>query len=469
MLGPLSLLFLSFGAVATYGYDNSRSDNVSRAYWIYCWIRHRICQNSYGATHSSDTANWQKSLATYCEDDTINAIPLAFLDVFFSTGNLPEIDFANTCGTGSGVFPGTNLANCKFMAADIQACQAKGKIITLSIGGATGGIGLTGNKQAEAFAETVWNLFLGGTSDTRPFGDAVLDGVDLDIEGGASTGYAAFVTKIRSLATDGSKQFYVTGAPQCPFPDAYLGTVVNAVGFDALYVQFYNNFCGLTNFDDSNGWNFASWDEWAKKTSPNKDVKIFIGAPASTTAAGSGYVPATTLGKIALETRAQYSSFGGVMLWDASQAYANGRLDTAIKGAIAESGSRTGAPIRNVTTTPTATSTASTSAATASGSCAKVAEWENGVAYGGGVNKTYNGHLWTALFWSNSDTPGGSAGLWSDNGACADAISAPVKRADSLASIVFVQSAARRTLGTMSSASMLCTRGANSSQGTSAF
>ncbi|KAJ7668758.1 glycoside hydrolase [Mycena polygramma] len=366
MIGLLSVFFLSFGIVTT--------------------------QNSYGATHSSDTANWQKSLATYCADDTINAIPLAFLDLFFSTGHLPEIDLANTCGTASGVFPGTNLANCQFMQADIQACQAKGKIITLSIGGATGGIGLTRNNQAEAFAETVWNLFLGGTSHTR----------------GASTGYAAFVTKIRSLATGASKQFYATGAPQCPFPDAYLGTVVNAVGFDALYVQFYNNFCGLTHFDDSNGWNFASWDEWAKKTSPNKDVKIFIGAPASTTAAGSGYVPATTLGKIASETRAQYSSFGGVMLWDASQAYANGRFDTAIKGAIAESGSRTGTPVAN--TTSTATATASTSTATSawtSGSCANVAEWESGVAYGGGVNKTYKGRLWTALFWSNSDTPGG--------------------------------------------------------------
>lgn len=62
-------------------------------------------------------------------------------------------------------------------------------------------------------------------------------------------------------------------------------------------------------------------DTWAKQTSPNKDVKIYIGAPASSTAAGSGYVDATTLGNIALETRQNYSSFGGIMLWDASQAH----------------------------------------------------------------------------------------------------------------------------------------------------
>ena len=50
-------------------------------------------------------------------------------------------------------------------------------------------------------------------------------------------------------------------------------------------------------------------------------MKVYIGAPASSTAAGSGYVDVGTLGSIAQATRNQYSSFGGVMLWDASQAY----------------------------------------------------------------------------------------------------------------------------------------------------
>lgn len=40
-----------------------------------------------------------------------------------------------------------------------------------------------------------------------------------------------------SPGIDGYARYYVTGAPQCPFPDAYLGSVINAVGFDALYVQ----------------------------------------------------------------------------------------------------------------------------------------------------------------------------------------------------------------------------------------
>lgn len=62
-------------------------------------------------------------------------------------------------------------------------------------------------------------------------------------------------------------------------------------------------------------------DNWAKTVSPNKDVKVLIGAPASPLAASSGYVRADTLASCALNTRDQFSSFGGIMLWDASSAH----------------------------------------------------------------------------------------------------------------------------------------------------
>lgn len=62
-------------------------------------------------------------------------------------------------------------------------------------------------------------------------------------------------------------------------------------------------------------------DIWARTTSPNKNIKVYIGAPASSTAAGSGYVPISTLTTIAVQMRNSFPSFGGVMMWDASQAY----------------------------------------------------------------------------------------------------------------------------------------------------
>lgn len=87
------------------------------------------------------------------------------------------VSIVQTCNpTDNATFPGTELPDCSALASDIQLCQSKGKIVTISLGGATGAVGFTSDSQAESFADTVWNLFLGGTSSTRPFGDAVLDG-----------------------------------------------------------------------------------------------------------------------------------------------------------------------------------------------------------------------------------------------------------------------------------------------------
>lgn len=162
----------------------------------------------------------------------------------------------------NGTFPDTSLADCSAIASDIQFCQSQGKAVTLSLGGATGGAGFVSDEQASAFADTIWNLFLGGSSSTRPFGEAVLDGVDLDIEGGGSyrkchgdnggiethprflrIDYDAFLTQLRSHFTDAEKKYYVTAAPQCVYPDANLRATISENSIDALYVQFCKWLC----------------------------------------------------------------------------------------------------------------------------------------------------------------------------------------------------------------------------------
>ncbi|EIW75611.1 glycoside hydrolase family 18 protein [Coniophora puteana RWD-64-598 SS2] len=394
-------------------------------------------------------------------DDTVDTIPIAFVNVFFDTDNLPSMNLANTCNPSDNkTFTGSDLPDCSTLNAGIKTCQTKGKTVTISVGGASGSIGFTSDSQAQTFAQTIWDLYLGGSSQTRPFGDVVLDGVDIDIEGGSSTGYSAFVTAIRKLMdADTSKTYYITAAPQCQFPDAYLGTALNEVAFDAVYVQFYNNFCGVKNYNNANAWNFATWDDWAKNTSINKNVKIYIGAPASNTATTdpAEYVDPATLTKILQDTKAQYSSFGGAMLWDMSQAYTNDRFDKAIKAALGggsspssssvapsststfpSSSSSVSAPASTssavstsapastssaVSTSASATSSATSSApsptSTSSGSCTGVAAWVSTTAYTGGQQATYNGHLWTAKWWTQADTPGGTQGDWTDDGACA--------------------------------------------------
>ncbi|KAF8707979.1 Glycoside hydrolase family 18 protein, partial [Rhizoctonia solani] len=319
------LVALVFALVASKhargAYNNACNNNVV-AYWG---------QNSFGAVDSNQ-AGWQKPISYYCQDDSVDVLPIAFVNQFFGTGGLPALNLANTCNpTDQGVFPGTGLANCQFLASEISACQAKGKLVTLSLGGAGGAYGFQSDAEGVAFANTVWNLFLGGSSSTRPFGSAVLDGVDLDIEAGTGTGYVAFVNQLRSKFNGASKKYYITAAPQCVYPDSALGSVLNNAFFDAVYVQFYNNPCGLQTYGNAANWNYGNWDYWARNISPNKNVKIYIGAPAAQRAAGSGYVDAATLQKISLETRSNFPSFGGVMFWDASQAYNNNRFDKAVK------------------------------------------------------------------------------------------------------------------------------------------
>ncbi|KAG8848445.1 hypothetical protein FRB96_001231 [Tulasnella sp. 330] len=72
------------------------------------------------------------------------------------------------------------------------------------------------------------------------------------------------------------------------------------------------------------------------------------------------------------------------------------------------------------TTATTATSSKATTTTTVSGGsqCTGVAAWSSTVAYTGGQDVTYGGHLWTAKYWTEADVPGGAAGDWTDLGAC---------------------------------------------------
>lgn len=232
-----------------------------------------------------------------------------------------------------------------FHREDIKTCQKLGKTILLSVGGATyseGGFSSIGN--ANAGAELLWKTFgpvpKSNTSEVlRPFGDAVIDGFDLDFESTVAN-MPAFAHKLRKYyAADTTKQYYLTAAPQCVFPDAPNGPMLNgSVYFDAIFVQFYNNPCGLQSFTPDasiqQNFNFDYWDVWAGITSRNKNIRVYIGVPASPSAAGSGYVPVKDLKRI-IDYAATFHSFGGIMMWDASQAYANRGFISGVASALA--------------------------------------------------------------------------------------------------------------------------------------
>jgi chitinase len=282
-----------------------------------------------------DSSGNEESLRTYCTAPSTDIFVIGFVYEFPTAPGsaYPGINFANHCyKTFDNADP--LFLNCSdSIAPDITYCQSIGKKILLSFGGAVGTYGFTSDAEAETFATTVWNMFLGGTSTTRPFGSAIIDGVDLDIESGGPTGYAAFITKLRSYFTAQTARTYtISGAPQCVYPDAMLGpgagTALGEAWFDYVWVQFYNNYCGVNYYPSE--FNFNSWATWAS-SSVNPNVQVFIGAPGSQSAAGQGYVTASTLQIIATAVLATYpSNYGGIMLWDAGSAYNNGDFATQL-------------------------------------------------------------------------------------------------------------------------------------------
>jgi chitinase len=286
------------------------------------------------------------TLADENTDSNIDIIPMAFMfQMTTGIGGEPVIDFS-TQSRDCQPFNGTGLLECPQIADDIATCQQKhNKTILLSIGGATyteGGF-LTA-EAAEKGAKKIWETFgprQSNSSALRPFGDVSVDGFDFDFES-VNTNMVPFGQTLRSLMDDRTSRtgdkYYLTAAPQCPFPDAADKEMLDGkVAFDVVFVQFYNNYCGVQSYQpnatEQNNFNFNTWDNWAKNTSLNKGVKVFLGVPAGPTAAGSGYVPVDTLAAI-VEYCKTFDSFGGVMMWDASQAYANQGFLPGVKKAL---------------------------------------------------------------------------------------------------------------------------------------
>ncbi|KAJ6110380.1 Class III chitinase [Penicillium sp. IBT 16267x] len=354
---PWSVLLASLGAVQAKLDLNSDSNIV--VYWG---------QNSL----QGNGGEVQQSLAHYCENDNIDVIPMAFDMMVNGPGGVPQVDFSVT-SKDCDVFPGTQLKNCPKIGQDIQTCQDKGKTILLSIGGATYSEGgFKSESDAKAGAKLIWETFgpqQDGSKALRPFGNASLDGFDFDFEA-AVTNMAPFANELRSLMDkEKSKQYFLTAAPQCPYPDAADKDILNGpVSIDAVWVQFYNNYCGVNNFDtdsEKSKYNFEEWDYWARTVSQNKNVKVMLGVPADTTAASSGYVPVSKLADV-IEYSKKFKSFGGVMMWDTTQAYANQGFIEGVRKALSASGPNSGSssssnPASTTTSAPTSTNSPNTS------------------------------------------------------------------------------------------------------------
>ncbi|KAI4328421.1 hypothetical protein L6164_020778 [Bauhinia variegata] len=241
---------------------------------------------------------YEGTLAAACATGNYAYVIIAFLPTF-GNGQTPMINLAGHCDPYSN--------GCTGLSSDIKSCQARRIKVLLSLGGGAGSYYLASTDEARNVATYIWNNFLGGNSPSRPLGSAVLDGIDFDIEGGTNLYWGDLARYLKGYG----KNVILTAAPQCPFPDAWMGNALKTGLFDYVWVQFYNNppcqysANGIKNLEDA-------WKQWTQNIPANK---FFLGLPASPTAAGSGFVPAADVISKVLPAIKGSAKYGGVMLW----------------------------------------------------------------------------------------------------------------------------------------------------------
>ncbi|KAH6609977.1 glycoside hydrolase family 18 [Trichoderma cornu-damae] len=267
-------------------------------------------QNGGGTIENND-------LSSYCTStSSIDIIVLSFLYQW---------------GQGSSALGGTiGQSNCDALTAAITTCKNAGVKIILSLGGASAYSSFQTPDQAQQAGQYLWNAYGGGSGVTRPLGNNIVDGWDLDIEsniGGLNSNYIQLVNTLRSnFASDPAHKYVITGAPQCPLPEPNMGVIIQNAQFDYIWVQFYNNNeyapdpCSL-GLPGNAPFNYNDWTSFLQ-TTPSKNAKLFVGVPAAPLAANGSpsgsiyYATPAQLATIVNDVKGN-SNFGGIMMWSA--------------------------------------------------------------------------------------------------------------------------------------------------------
>ncbi|CAD0091578.1 unnamed protein product [Aureobasidium vineae] len=275
----------------------------------------------YGQTSETETGD----LLQLCQNTNVDIVVLAFVTSFFTNGGFPSASFGPSCkgSTTAQQLHAPGLQDCADLAFEIVSCQQLGKPVLVSLGGYYSNVTFASDSEAIQLAKNLWDLFGAGNgldASLRPFGSIVIDGFDLDNESKDPTSYTTFAQALRTLfASDTSKKYYLSAAPQCSRPDASIPVSALAL-CDFVFVQFYNNpSCDLSS--DGFAASFGGWSD--ALYAANNETKHFIGAGAYE-GAGSGYVEGAALGhQVSLARQLYTSNLGGVMLWDGVEGLAN--------------------------------------------------------------------------------------------------------------------------------------------------
>ncbi|MHC5258663.1 chitinase [Streptomyces sp. UC4497] len=208
--------------------------------------------------------------------DAYDIVAVAFADATTTPGAVDfTLDSAGLGGYTDDAFK-----------ADIKAKQAAGKSVIISIGGEKGTIQVNDAASATNFADSVYALM-------QEYG---FDGVDIDLENGLNSTYMS--QALKSLAAKAGSRFVLTMAPQTIDMQStsaeYFKTALAVKDIlTVVNMQYYNS--GSMLGCDGKVYSQGSVDFLTALACIQLEggldpSQVGIGTPASSSAAGSGYV-----------------------------------------------------------------------------------------------------------------------------------------------------------------------------------
>lgn len=257
----------------------------------------------------------------YWEDFTNGATPLRLSNVN-SNYTIIAVAFANadpstpgavTFSIDSGLSSALGGYTTSNFISDINTLHSQGKKVIISVGGANGTVNVSDSTSATNFANSVFSLM-------QQFG---FDGVDIDLEAGINVG--PLTSALQQLSAKAGPNLIITLAPQTvdmqSTGNAYFQLALNIKSILTIVnMQYYNS--GSMNGCDGNVYsegteNFLVALACIQLEGGLNPGQVGLGLPASTSAAGSGFVSPSVVNAAldCLETGSNCGSFKPPRTW----------------------------------------------------------------------------------------------------------------------------------------------------------